>query len=220
MRSLGTLVLGSTIIALVAAAPAAAQRYDVAAGYGIGAINFGAFNPGAGAADLALDPGWIVNLFGEGYAGGGHTGLRANVAFTKRPLAFAGDTRNISTWIADAGVVLRPIPLLETGTVSPFLALGGGVISYALGRTGRPVVIGEANVFYPGDAEQQWMATVGAGVDVLPPGARFAGNPLGIRLEVADHVALRSPFETLDGGRLGPIHNLRFGVSLVGLGWF
>jgi hypothetical protein len=37
---------------------------------------------------------------------------------------------------------------------------------------------------------------------------------------VADHVALRSPFETLDGGRLGPIHNLRFGVSLVGLGWF
>jgi hypothetical protein len=219
MRSLARLALGTTLL-LLAAAPAAAQQYNTAAGYGAGAISFGAFNPGTGAAELALQSGWVVNLFGEGYGGRGHTGLRGNVAFTQRPLEFAGDTRNISTWIADAGVVLRPLPLAETGTVSPFVTVGGGIVSYGLGRTGRPVVIGESDVFYPGDDERQWMATAGAGIDILPGGIRFAGTPLGLRLDVSDYVVLRSPFETFDGERPGPIHNLRFGISLVGLGWF
>jgi hypothetical protein len=57
-------------------------------------------------------------------------------------------------------------------------------------------------------------------VDITPRGVRVAGTPLGLRFEVADHVALRSPFETLAGERPGPIHNVRVGVSLIGLGWF
>jgi hypothetical protein len=116
--------------------------------------------------------------------------------------------------------VVRPLSLSEVGMISPFLTVGGGFIHYGLGRTGRPVVIDEANAFYPGDDERQWMGMAGAGIDIVPPGFRFADTPIGVRLEVADHMAFRSPFETLEGARLGPIHNLRFGVSLIGLGWF
>jgi hypothetical protein len=219
MHSLGRWLLGLLLL-LWAAAPAAAQRYDVLGGYGVGTMRFGAFNPGVDAAELALQPGLVVNLFGEGYSGRGHVGGRLNVAFSQRPLVFADESRDISTWIVDAGLVLRPLPLSEAGALSPFVTVGGGFISYGLGRTGRPVVIGDAEVRYPGDDEGQWMGMFGAGVDVTPPGLRLGGTPLGVRLEVADHVALRSPFETLEGARLGSIHNVRFGVSLVGLGWF
>ncbi|CAN5347428.1 hypothetical protein BH20GEM2_BH20GEM2_13350 [soil metagenome] len=43
------------------------------------------------------------------------------------------------------------------------------------------------------------------------------GTPLGFRLEVADHVVLDSPFQALDGGDVGPIHNVRFTLSVLGL---
>jgi hypothetical protein len=205
---------------LAVAAPAAAQRYDTAAGYGVGAITFGAFNPGTGAADLALQSGWVANLFGEGYTAGGHLGVRLNGAYTQRPLAVAGTTRNINTWMVDAGVVARPLPLSPTGAISPFITAGGGFINYGLGRSGRPVIIGEANVVYPGDDERQWTAVAGGGIDIVPRGFRFSDTQIGLRLEVADHMTIRSPFETVEGRRLGSIHNYRFGVSLVGLGWF
>jgi hypothetical protein len=38
-----------------------------------------------------------------------------------------------------------------------------------------------------------------------------------VRLEAADHVALESPFETPDGDPLGPVHNVRVTLGLIGL---
>jgi hypothetical protein len=221
MGSLGRLTLGCTLL-LLAASPAAAQQFHTAAGYGAGNISFGAFNPDAGAeaAELALQSGPVFNVFGEAYQGAGYLGLRGNVAFTQRPLEFAGESRKINTWLVDAGVVLRPLPLRETSVISPFLTAGGGVISYGLGRNGRTVVIGESDVLYPGDDERQWMLVGGGGLDIIAGRLRVAGTPLGLRLEAANHVTLRSPFRTLAGERPGPIHNLRIGASLVGFGSF
>jgi hypothetical protein len=221
MGSLGRLTIGCTML-LLAALPATAQQFHTAAGYGAGNISFGAFNPDADAeaAELALGAGPIFNIFGEAYGGRGYLGLRGNVAFTQRPLEFSGESRKINTWLVDAGVVLRPMPLTETSAISPFLTADGGVSSYGLGRSGRAVVIDDSDVVYPGDDERQWMLVGGGGIDIIPGRLRIAGTPIGLRLEVADHVTMRSPFQTLTGERPGPIHNLRIGASLVGFGWF
>ncbi len=56
----------------------------------------------------------------------------------------------------------------------------------------------------------------GLGVDVVPS-LRLWGTRLGVRLEAADHVALESPFETPDGDALGPVHNVRVTLGLIGL---
>jgi hypothetical protein len=206
--------------ACVVSTPASGQRYDTAAGYGAGAISFGAFNQGAGGRELALESGWLAHVFGEGYTGTGHLGWRVSGGYTKRPLTYGDATRNISTFLADAGLLYRPVVLERGTTISPFATVGIGGISYALGQTGRPVLVEDANVFYPGNDQRQWMITLGAGVDVLPTGFRFGDAPLGIRVDVADHVTVRSPFERFDSGRSGPIHNIRLGISLAGYGWF
>lgn len=52
---------------------------------------------------------------------------------------------------------------------------------------------------------------------VFPPRLRLFGTPLGFRLEAADHVALESPFEDVEGERFGPVHNLRFTLNVLGL---
>jgi hypothetical protein len=41
---------------------------------------------------------------------------------------------------------------------------------------------------------------------------------VGIRVEVVDHVALRSPFEPLSGGDFSPIHNVRLVLGAF-TGW-
>jgi hypothetical protein len=220
MRPLRQIATAASLLLLLAA-PAAAQRFNTAAGYGGGFMHFGAFNPDADeASELALKNGWVVNLFGEGLSNGGHAGLKVNAAFTRRPLDFAGDKRNISTWMADASVVLRPMALRPDRAVSPWVSAGGGFINYGLGRKGRIVVVPGANVLYPGDDESQWTVVGGAGLDFVLGRTRLWGTPLGLRLEVADHIVPRSPFRSLDDKELGPIHNVRFGASLVGFGWF
>lgn len=212
----------ASILALtLAAVPAAAQRFNTAAGYGGGYVHFGSFNPDVGdASKLALESGWIVNVFGEGLSGGGHAGLKVNAAFTRRPLEFAGERRDISAWMADASVVLRPVALAPNRPVSPWVSAGGGFIDYGLGRSKRLVVFPEAKVQYRGDEESQWTVVGGAGFDFVLGRTRLWGTPLGLRLEVADHIVPRSPFRTFDDERVGPIHNVRFGASLVGFGWF
>lgn len=46
---------------------------------------------------------------------------------------------------------------------------------------------------------------------------RLFGTELGFRLEAADHVALESPFQTLDGEDVGPVHNIRITLGVLGL---
>jgi len=221
MHLLRRAVLASVSLLAVAAAPAAAQDHTTAAGYGGGFVTFGALNPGAAGAELMMDAGWVVTAFGETWhSARGRVGARLNGAFTQRPLQVAGEAREINTWMADASLMLRLLPPRAGSGVAPFLSAGGGLIHYGLG-TGAPVTYAEQGVVYRGDDQLQWTAVGGVGIDVVPGGFRLGGTPLGLRIEVADHVTLRSPFRGLeDDANLGPIHNIRFGASLIGLGWF
>jgi hypothetical protein len=209
-----------TFILAAVATHAVAQDHTTAAGYGIGFIRPGALNPGAPGGELALDAGWVATAFGEAWnAAGGRMGARVNGAFTQRPLQVGEDARDINTWMLDASIIARLLPPLPDNVINPFLSAGGGLVSYGLG-SGGPLFFPDAGVTYPGDDQVQWALVGGAGLDITPAGFRLGANPLGIRLEVADHVVLRSPFRGEDGERLGPIHNFRAGISLIGLGWF
>jgi hypothetical protein len=150
---------------------------------------------------------------------GGRLGTRLSAAFTQRPLQLGDEPRDINTWLVDLSLMLRLLPPREGNTIAPFLSAGGGFVHYGLG-VGPALPIEEAGVVYPGDNQLRFAVVGGGGVDILPRGLQFARTPLGLRLEVANHVTLRSPFETFEGERLGPIHNLRFGASLIGVGWF
>jgi hypothetical protein len=210
----------SLAAALAVAAPAAGQDHNVAAGYGIGFIQPGALNPGAGAAEASMDAGIVGTAFGEAwYMLGGRLGARVNLAFTRRPLQLGEATRDISALAADANIMARLLPPTEDGSFAPFVSAGAGVFSYGLGR-GAMVQYDELGVAYPGEGSARFAVVGGAGVDIAPPQFRLGESRLGIRLEVADHIVLRSPFRGLEGQRLGPIHNVRAGISLIGLGWF
>jgi hypothetical protein len=213
---------GAAALLAMAAAPVLAQDHSTAAGYGGGFVNFGALNPDAGAEELLMDAGWIMTAFGETWhVAGGRMGARLNGAWTQRPLDLGGDDiRDINTWMLDASLLLRLLPPRPGGGVAPFLRAGGGLIHYGLG-TGPPQFYTEQGVVYSGDDQMQWTAVFGGGIDIVPGGLRIGGTPLGLRVEVADHVVFRSPFRGIDDdARLGPIHNLRFGASLIGVGWF
>ena len=220
MRMLRRMLVAAAV-ALLAPAGAAAQALSTAAGYGGGLISFGAFDAGGEAAALSLQSGWVVTLFGEGaYIAGGRLGGRVNAAFTQRPLQNAdGEVRDVGAWMLDGSVVLRPVPVRPSTVVAPFLSVGGGFVRYGLGK-GDALEFPEAGVVYRGSDRPRVSVVGGAGVDIIPSRIRLFDTPLGLRLEVADHVVLSSPFRTLEGERLGPLHNVRFGASLVGFGWF
>lgn len=204
---------GAALAALLAAGPAAAQDYTGSVGYGGGGIWFGDFNESG--APLALESGWLAAAHAEHYVGSGRLGARLGAAFTQRPFTVAGDARDINTWLFDASLLLRPLPVSRRRGVVPFLSLGAGVVSYGFGD-GRPVVFEGSDAVYPGDTDRRLTAVGGLGIDFVP-GRSLWGTPLGLRLEAADHVALESPFRTAAGGTLGPVHNVRVTLGLIGL---
>jgi hypothetical protein len=210
----------SLAAALAVAGPAAGQDHNVAAGYGIGIIQPGALNPGAGAAEASMDAGIVGTAFGEAWHMlGGRLGARLNVAFARRPLQLGEASRDISALAADVNIMARLLPPTGNGSFAPFVSAGAGVFSYGLGR-GAMVQYEELGAAYPGEGNVRFAVVGGAGVDIAPPQFRLGESRLGIRLEVANHIVLRSPFRGLEGERLGPIHNMRAGISLIGLGWF
>ncbi|HEX2190925.1 MAG TPA: hypothetical protein VHG51_18600 [Longimicrobiaceae bacterium] len=204
---------GAALAALLAAGPLAAQDYAGAIGYGGGGVWFGDFNESG--TPLAMDAGWLATASAEHYMVSGRLGARLGAAFTNRPFTVSGDTRDINTWLFDASLLLRPLPARAGRSVVPFLSLGAGVASYGFGD-GRRVVFEGSNAVYPGDTDRQLTVGGGLGIDFIP-GRSFWGTPLGIRLEAADHVALESPFQTPGGDALGPVHNVRVTLGLIGL---
>jgi opacity protein-like surface antigen len=208
-----TRIAAALLGALLAAPAARAQDYSGAVGYGGGGIWFGDFNEQG--PSLALQSGWLATVHAEQYLGRGRIGARLGAAFTQRPFDAAGLARDINTWLFDGSLLLRPLPLDRRRSVVPFLSVGAGVVSYGFGE-GRPVVFEESGAVYPGDTDRRLTVVGGLGVDFVP---RFSlwGTPLGVRLEAADHVALESPFQTPDGDPLGPVHNVRVTLGLIGL---
>jgi hypothetical protein len=198
-----------------AAGRAGAQSHTASVGYGGGGIYFGSFNEGSGS-DLVLDPGWLATAQVDWWPGSRRIGGRASGAFTQRPLATSGDVRSINTWLFSGDLMLRLLPATEARRVSPFLSVGAGVVSYGLGD-GDALDLPAENAIYPGDTDRRFAAAAGLGFDVMPRGLSWFGTPVGLRLEVADHLVLESPFIDPEGGHYGPVHNIRASLGLLGL---
>lgn len=210
------LFFAAALAVLAMAGDASAQAFRTAVGYGGGGVLITPLNAGAGDAprELRFQPGWIMGGEFEHRVGSGWLGLRAHGAYTQRPFELADRTLAINVWLADAGVVLRPFAPGSRG-VAPFLSAGGGLVVYRFGR-GAPVDIEDAMARYPGESELQWAGVAGVGLDIGPV-FEIQETPLGLRLEIADHLALRSPFVPLAGGRFDPVHNVRITLSLVSM---
>lgn len=208
-----TRIAAALLAALLAAPVARAQDYAGTVGYGGGGVWFGDFNESG--ASLALESGWLAVAHAEHYLGSGRIGARLGAAFTQRPFDAAGLARDINTWMFDGSLLLRPLPVDRRRSVVPFLSVGAGVVSYGFGE-GRPVVFEGSDAVYPGDTDRQFAVVGGLGVDVVPRLTLF-GTRLGVRLEAMDHLALESPFEAPGGDALGPVHNVRVTIGLIGL---
>lgn len=203
--------LAMAALALMVLAPVAgAQDFNGTIGYGGGGVWFGDFD---GKGSLALEAGWLADVHAERWYSN-RLGVRAHAAFTRRPLEMPGDTRDINTWMIDGGALLHLLTPRPDRSVAPFVSAGAGVVSYGLGE-GPKVTISD-DVVYSGDDDRQFTAVAGIGVDLLPEW-RWLDTRVGVRLEVADHVVFESPFEPRGGGSFGPIHNVRFTLSLLGL---
>lgn len=210
----GRLAAGAALVVLLAGS-ASAQEHSGAVGYGAGGVWFSPFNRGAGGSTLDLGPGWVLSGHLDQWLGGGRLGGRLGGTYSQRPLDGAGERRDINVWTATASAMLRVLPPRPGGRWSPFVAAGAGLVSYGLGR-GIPVVVPEAATVYPGGGERQLAGVVGVGLDLFP---RLAWHevPLGVRVELADHMTRESPFERLGGGAYGPVHNVTLTVGIHGL---
>jgi hypothetical protein len=195
---------------LAAAAPAGAQDHDGTIGYGGGGIWFGDLDP---AGQVVLGAGWLADAHIERWYGR-RIGVRLHGAFTQRPLQMPESAPTINTWMADGALLLYLLPSRPGRAVAPFVSAGGGVVAYGLGR-GSPLQVGE-DLVYRGDEDRQPSALAGFGLDLFPDWNWF-DTRVGVRLEAADHVVLRSPFRSAAGETFGPVHNVRVTLSLIGL---
>jgi hypothetical protein len=197
--------------------PVQAQDYRFGASWNVGGSYFTPMNSGgAGNADLELDPGWILGLQFEQWLGSGRFGWRLNAAFSQRPLTVPGDKRDIGVWLGDIDVLARFLPAEPDRNFNIFVSLGAGAIQYRLGD-GELLDYLSADAVYDGDDSPLFMAAGGLGADFLT-GWLWDGDPVGLRIEIVDHVAFRSPFEPLSGGDFSPIHNVRLVIGAF-TGW-
>ncbi|MFS8638132.1 MAG: hypothetical protein FWJ74_08590 [Gemmatimonadota bacterium] len=145
---------------------------------------------------------------------------------------------DVNVWLIDGDLMIRILRPKRDRTWAPFVSLGAGVAIYnPAGHS--PVIIPPANaaigdfdfVFVDlddddifddvllelgdGNRKTKFVTAFGLGTDILP-GWRVGSIGLGIRLEVADHIAWDSPAEPLFGGDdFDPVHNVRFTAGIL-----
>ena len=201
-----------------AATEVAAQDYRFAASYNAGGLWFTPLNAGAGdAPDLKFHLGWIMGLQFEQWLGSGRTGWRLNGALSERPIDLPGGvSRDVGMWFTDFDLLLRLMPATPERRLNATVSLGAGLGRYKFGK-GDPLFLTSANASYDGDDGVFFVGTGGLSVDMLT-GWRWDGDPVGIRVEVVDHMALESPFQPIGGGDFSPVHNVRFVIGAF-TGW-
>lgn len=213
----GTAALAVIAALVCTASTARAQDYRFGAHWNVGGSYFTPLNSGGNAdLDLELDPGWIAGLQFEQWLGSGRIGWRLNGALSQRPLSVPGENRNIALWLADIDLLARFMPADPDRTFNMFVSAGVGAIQYRLGK-GEFLDFVNADAAYNGNDDARFVAAGGLGADFLTSW-EWDGDPVGIRVEVVDHVAFRSPFEPLSGGDFSPIHNVRLVVGAFA-GW-
>ncbi len=206
-------VLAAGALLALAAAPLSGQ---VGAGWTVGGSTLSELNAGgSGAVELKPSTGVVLGLHVDRWYGATERfAVRIQGAWQQPRFDWTQGERKIDAVSADVSVLVRAlVPQQEDAfEVLPYLALGFGGIWYDLGR-GDDTEYPAAGTFHDGSSVILPAAVFGGGLDVGLP-VRWFGNPMRIRLEVADHYALNSPFRGLgDGERLDAVHNLRFTVG-------
>jgi len=158
-----------------------------------------------------------------------YNGIGSNTA-----IAF-GD---VNTWLIDGDVLFRILTPSRNRVWAPFINIGAGVAIYApagsstLAIAPANAIFGDGSVSFvtaPNDSatlivasggdnnRTKFVNVFGLGADILP-GWRLGGiGGIGIRLEVADHIAWNSPADPIIGGDgYSAIHNLRFTAGVMG----
>ncbi|HEX6938144.1 MAG TPA: hypothetical protein VF158_01940 [Longimicrobiales bacterium] len=145
---------------------------------------------------------------------------------------------DVNVWLLDGDLMIRILRPGRDRVWAPFVSLGAGVVIYnPAGRA--PVIIPPANAAIgdfefvgvdldddgdiddfdletgDGNSETKFATAFGLGTDILP-GWSLGNFGIGIRLEVADHIAWDSPADPLFGGDdFDPVHNVRFTAGLL-----
>jgi hypothetical protein len=205
----------AALAALLVPGLAAGQDHRFGAGFNTGGIYFTQLNPspgsinGAAGRDLTMDPSWVVGLQFERWYGSGRLGARLNGAFTQSGMEVPGRSpRDIGYWLADASLLLRFLAAEPDRGVAPFLSAGVGVVKYKLGDGDVLQYTPSASVF-DGDDSPRLAVAGGIGFDIRT-GWNWDDEPVWVRLEGTDHIALKSPLRELaTGDRYGLIHSFR-----------
>jgi hypothetical protein len=204
--------LALTFCVVAFASPALGQGYQSAVGWSGGVFFNTALNDGAtGSIDfveMKADPTWVLNVNYDYWLGGGNLGIRANGGFSKPILPWVQGDREIRVYMADLGVILRPIAAGPDRSVLPFIGGGVGFMNWGLGD-GPPTDYDPAGVRYGGEQSFDLIASAGAGLDFVTPW-EWGEGPMVIRLEGRDYLQFSSPFDPIDSAAedFGLIHNI------------
>lgn len=228
MRRYLITALTLTSLGLASTSPALAQGYKTAVGWGGGMFVNTSLNDGAaGGGDvLDLKPAatWIVSAHYDHWVGAGNVGIRAQAGFSKPIVPWVQGDREIRVYMADIGLLLRPIAPAPGNSVLPFITGGVGFINWGLGD-GPTTTFDPAAVTYSGEESFDLVAVAGVGIDIVTPW-KWGEGPLVIRLEGRDHLQFSSPFdpENPEDSAFGIVHNAALvlgfhtGVGVLGGG--
>lgn len=164
--------------------------------------------------------GFTLGLHVERWIGmAGRVGVRAQGSYQQPrvDLAWRDERREINSFSGDVALMFRLISPSRQGAFLPYLVAGGGASWYDLGPANA---FDGADASYDGQLRPMPLATIGLGVDTPAVGS-WDNDPIRVRLELADHLVLRSPLRrTSDWQRHGAVHQMRFTVGVYSaLGW-
>lgn len=145
---------------------------------------------------------------------------------------------DVNTWLIDGDLMIRILRPERNRVWAPFVSLGAGVAIYNPAGS-APLLIFPANAAFgdfdfvgvdidndgivedfiletgDGNSETKFVTAFGLGTDILP-GWSLGNIGIGIRLEVADHIAWDSPAEPIFGDDdFDPVHNVRFTAGVL-----
>ncbi len=228
MRRYLITALTVTILLAISTTAGQAQAYQSSAGWNAGVLFSTGLNDGAatgqGSVELKPDPTWLASLHYDRWFGGGNVGIRARGGFSMPTLPWTQGDREIQVYMADIGLLLRPIVPEGGQSFLPFVGGGVGFIRWGLGD--GPITTYEpAGATYPGEEGFDLVATASLGFDIVTPW-NWGEGPMIVRIEGRDHVQFSSPFEPAGSAssEFGTIHNaavvigFHTGIGLLGEG--
>lgn len=207
-------VLAAACTALVAPAGAAAQTYDISAGWGGGYVQYAPFVEAGDDTprDVGFGGTWVALVQVEKWELSHWLGLRLGGYYSHGTVTLPSSNNRAAAWGVETAALVRVVPPTDRTYVSAYLIGGGGMNWFDLGE-GNNVPVPGSNLVYSQDDARQFTILGGGGIEVLT-GFRVMDGEIGVRAEGVDHIVLDRPFRPAGGSSAGMMHNLRFTLTL------